>query len=312
MQQATHLLEALTEIDPALRDSGDMVQSALIQIQEAGPALRHYADAVELDPERLQQVDERITAIHALSRKYRFEPDALQARLAELQEQLATIDNADEEIGHLTAATAEAEQHYRKLCGQLRRKRKSAATALGREITAAMQQLNMQDGRFSVQLETLAADESGAHGTEQVEFHVTANPGQPEQPLARVASGGELSRISLAIQVAAAGCTHIPTLIFDEVDVGIGGSVAEIVGRLLRAISHSRQVMCVTHLPQVAAQAGNHLRVEKHQHESATRTSIAYLDAEERVAEIARMLGGMKITKQTMAHAREMIRLAGS
>ena len=310
LRHAADLLEELVSIDPSLQGSLQMVQSALIEIQEVAPALRQYAEAVELDPGRLQALDERISAIHALARKYRVRAEELPGRLEALRQELAGLDDVDNEIARLAEAEAEALERYRKLAARLRALREKAGRRLGREITASMQTLNMQGGRFSVRLVPLDPTEASAHGTEQPEYHVTANPGQPEHPLAEVASGGELSRISLAVQVAAAECSHIPTLIFDEVDVGIGGGVAEIVGRLLRRIGAGRQVLCVTHLPQVAAQAHRQLRVEKRQQAGKTRTFIETLDPTSRVEELARMLGGVRITRQTRAHAQEMLALA--
>ena len=310
LRHATDLLGELADIDPSLQDSLQMVQSALIEIQEVAPALRHYAEAVELDPERLQALDERIGAIHALARKYRVRADELPDRLAAVHRELAGLDGLDDEIAQLAAAEAAALAEYRELATRLRARRRTAGKRLAREITASMQTLQMQGGSFSVQLAPLDAAEAGATGTEQPEFLVTANPGLPEQPLAEVASGGELSRISLAVQVAAAECSTIPTLIFDEVDAGIGGGVAEIVGRLLRRIGATRQVLCVTHLPQVAAQAHQQLRVTKTRHSGETRTLIETLDPGARVEELARMLGGVRITRQTRAHAEEMLALA--
>ena len=311
LQQATRLLEELVGIDPSLGNSLQMVQSALIEIQEVAPALRQYAEAVEIDPRRLQAVEERIGTIHALARKYRVRPEELPAHLDALRLELSGLDDADEVIARLVEAETTARARYRELAARLRTAREQAARHLGREITASLQTLNMQGGRFSVRLPALALADAAAQGTERPEFHVTANPGQPEQPLSEVASGGELSRISLAIQVAAAECSQIPTLIFDEVDVGIGGGVAEIVGRLLRRIGATRQVLCVTHLPQVAAQAHQQLRVTKRQQAGETRVLVETLDTSARVEELARMLGGVKITRQTRAHAREMLTLAG-
>jgi len=311
LSKASGTLDDLVEMDPALRETSAMVQSALINLQEAEPALRHYADGVEMDPERLSEIDERITRIHELARKFRVEPDRLNDKLDEMRLELSALDDTDAEIESLVAREQAILKDYRRLAADLGKRRRAAGSRLGREITAAMQELNMRGGSFSVQLEPVAEDEAGAHGMERPEFHVTANPGQPEQPLADVASGGELSRISLAIQVAAAECSRIPTLIFDEVDVGIGGGVAEIVGRLLRRIAASRQVLCVTHLPQVASQAHHHLSVEKKSAKSSTSTLIHTLDEDSRIQEIARMLGGVNITKRTLEHAREMLAMAG-
>jgi len=310
LSEADTALTELATLDPALDDAREMIRSALINLQEAEPALRHYADGVEMDPQRLASVDERITRLHELARKFRVAPDELAHKLDTLRQEMETLDGADAAIEALTEEERAARVEYRRQAAALRKSRQRAAESLSAEITAAMQELNMRGGRFSVLLEPLDEDEAGLHGTERPLFQVTANPGQPEQPLADVASGGELSRISLAIQVAAAECSRIPTLVFDEVDVGIGGGVAEIVGRLLRRIAGSRQVLCVTHLPQVAAQAHHHLSVEKRSGKGTTSTLIKALSDDARTGEIARMLGGVNITERTLDHAREMLAMA--
>ena len=202
-------------------------------------------------------------------------------------------------------------QRYLERALELSAARQGAGARLSATVTAAMAELSMKGGRFEVQLTRLAEEAATGQGLDRVEFLVSANPGQPLQPLAKVASGGELSRISLCIQVATAECAAIPTLVFDEVDVGIGGAVAEVVGRLLRALGKRRQVLCVTHLPQVAAQAHHHLQVRKDTRDGQTHTHIRRLDAKARIDEIARMLGGTTITEKTLAHAREMIERAG-
>lgn len=213
-------------------------------------------------------------------------------------------------IEKIEADIKQAEQAYRKLAGKLSKQRQQAARHLSKHITDAMQELSMGGGQFDVQLEPLADDSPSANGLERVEFLVSANPGQPLKALTKVASGGEISRISLAIQVCTTQSALIPTLVFDEVDVGIGGRVAEIVGQRLRKLAESRQVLCVTHLPQVAALGHHHLQVSKHVDGKLTITQIQPLQAEQRVDELARMLGGLEITEQTLSHAREMIERA--
>lgn len=312
LDRAADILTGLEAMDPNLRDSLEMAQNALIQVNEIKPALRAYAEQVEMDPARLRELDERIGQLHATARKYRVAPATLPDRLAELQDELSGLEGTDKTVEHLTAEKDSLRSGYDKLAARLRKARRKTAKRLAEEVTQSMKTLNMPGGHFDVKLMPAESDEVSPHGTEGIEFHVTANPGQPAQPLAQVASGGELSRISLAIQVAAAECSQTPTLIFDEVDVGIGGGVAEIVGRLLQRVGRSRQVLCVTHLPQVAAQANHHLRVEKEEKRSSTSTHILTLDEDARIAELARMLGGVKITKQTMAHAREMLSLAAA
>ena len=310
LYQARREVETLAAVDPALQECLQLLQSALIEVQEAMPTLRHYADSLTLDPERLEAVDERIGLLHQLARKYRVEPDALTEKAKRLAEELAAIDNRDAAIAALEKEMQSLQASYTASARKLSGARADASRKLGREITASLQTLGMKGGQFSVLLEALNETDAGAHGAEQITFLVTANPGMPEQPLAQVASGGELSRISLAIQVALANYTRVPTLIFDEVDVGIGGGTAEIVGRLLRRIGDRRQVLCVTHLPQVAAQAHHQLRVSKAQQKAGARTLIETLDPDGRIEEVARMLGGVRITQQSRAHAREMLSLA--
>ncbi len=307
LSRAVGLLDELLSLDPDLQETRDLLDSARIQMEEAASQARHYTDGVELDPARLQQIDERLGQAHALARRHRLRPEELPAHHRALQEELDALGDLDQAeaqcLQRLEAATA----IYRKAALALRKARAKAARRLAESVTASMQQLGMQGGRFSVELGELTADKGGPQGLDQVTFMVAANPGQTPAPLAKVASGGELSRISLAIQVATADCGETPSLIFDEVDVGIGGAVAEIVGQLLRELAAKRQVFCVTHLPQVASQAHQHLQVSKHSDGRQTETAIIPLDEQGRIAEIARMLGGVDITEQTLAHAGEMI-----
>jgi DNA repair protein RecN (Recombination protein N) len=308
--QCHHLLEEVTRLDPALREPLDLVASAQIQVREAADSLRHYADRVELDPGRLAFVEQRLSDVHDLARKHRVAPEGLPKLARELLEELATLESDDEDLEALTRKAQAAEARYREAAAALSRSRHAAATKLGKQVSEAMQGLGMEGGKFQVGVDSDPQLRPAAHGLDRIDFLVTANPGQPLQPLARVASGGELSRISLAIQMIAARALPIPTLIFDEVDSGIGGAVAEVVGRQLRALGEHRQVLCVTHLPQVAAQAHHHLHVSKHKGKADTRTRIRVLDADSRVQEVARMLGGVELTDQTVAHAREMVEKA--
>jgi DNA repair protein RecN (Recombination protein N) len=312
LDRAVDLLADLAAVDSSLDESLEMARSALIEVQEIRSTLQDYADRVEVDPERLREIDERISLLHAAARKFRVSPGELPGHLEALRHELEELDDTDATIAGLEAREAELKQVFDTCAEKLTAARKKAARKLAREITASMQTLNMSGGHFDVALAALEADKAGPQGAESVTFLVTANRGQTPKPLAQVASGGELSRISLAIQVATAQCSQIPTLIFDEVDVGIGGGVAEIVGRLLHRVAGSRQVLCVTHLPPVAAQADHHLRVDKEEIRGSTRTSIRPLDADGRIQELARMLGGVRITKQTLAHAREMLSLAAA
>ncbi len=300
-------LGQLQATDPALSNASEALQGAAIQAREAANELRDYLDGLSLDPERLQAVDERLALIHELARKHRLPPEELPALLAQQENELSSLQNASIQLGEVAAAVATAEKDYRASAQKLGSARQRAAKKLGKAVTDNMHQLGMPHGVFEITLEPL--DTFTASGLERVEFCVTTNPGQPIQPLAKVASGGELARISLAIQVIAAGSGKIPTLIFDEVDVGIGGGIAEVVGRLLRNLSEQRQVLCVTHQPQVASLAHQHLHVSKqvNKQQQETVTDVSPISKQARVDEIARMLGGLEITEQTLSHAREMI-----
>ena len=302
----------LEGIDPGLGETRELLEGAAIHAHEAATSLRHYLDGLDLDPAALETVESRLAQIHDLARKYRVFPvqlpDLLESRNAELQ----SLEHADLTLDALRTGRDTAWDAFNAQAGRLGEARRSAASRLADTVTRAMQELGMTGGRFCVRLEPQGPEQAGPGGLERAEFLVSANPGQPLQPLARVASGGELSRISLAIQVATAECGSVPTLVFDEVDVGIGGGVAEIVGRLLRRLGKSRQVLCVTHLPQVAAQAHRQLRVRKETVGGETHTRIEHLEGDSRVEEIARMLGGTEITRRTRDHASEMIDRASS
>ena len=304
-------LDGLLSFDERLGEVRDLIAGAAIQVEEAASGLRQYLDGLELDPALLEQVEARLAQVHDLARKYRVLPHELPETLDRLRGELAGLEGDEVSLDMLTQERDGAWQRYREQALALSAARQAAGARLSATVTAAMAELSMKGGSFEVQLTRLAEDAASSQGLDRVEFLVSANPGQPLQPLAKVASGGELSRISLCIQVATAECAAIPTLVFDEVDVGIGGAVAEVVGRLLRALGERRQVLCVTHLPQVAAQAHHHLQVRKETRDGQTHTHIRRLDAEARIAEIARMLGGTTITEKTLAHAREMIERAG-
>jgi DNA repair protein RecN (Recombination protein N) len=306
----TRALAELDELVPyaaALEEARELIDSALIQVQESAGGLRGFVDDLELDPERLEQVEQRIADLHDMGRKYRVEPQELPARLGEILAELGELEHAGQTLDALEQEVAELRRQYLEIAAALGDARRKAAERLSGSISEAMQTLAMTGGRFEVAVGELPREKAGPAGMDTVDFRVSANPGQPLQPLAKVASGGELSRISLAIQVATAECAHIPTLIFDEVDVGIGGRVAEIVGQLLRRLGDSRQVLTVTHLPQVAAQAHHHLQVSKQARDGQTYTGITPLSSSGRVEEVARMLGGVEITERTLEHAREML-----
>jgi DNA repair protein RecN (Recombination protein N) len=303
-------LSEATQLDQALNEPQQMLDGALIQVDETLASLRNYLNDMELDALHLQQLEERLSTIHDMARKYRVKPEQLLDKLGQIDEELQRLENSEIELAELSQIVDQQRTTYRELGKKLSTKRKNVAQRLSGEITQAMQKLGMPGGEFRVSLHDLQQEQANANGFEQVEFMVSANPGIPLQPLSKVASGGELSRISLAIQVATIRFGSTPTLVFDEVDVGIGGGVAEIVGQMLRSLAASRQILCVTHLPQVAAQAMHHFQVQKRTQKKSTWTGIAKLQQEERIQEIARMLGGVQITEQTLAHAQEMIDLA--
>jgi DNA repair protein RecN (Recombination protein N) len=300
-------LRPLTEFDGSLRDTIAVLESGEVQLREAAYALRHYADRIELDPKRLRDVEQRLEAVHDAARKFRVRPEALPELLASLRARVKDLEmTADLEA--LAAQELAARSRYDELAARLSAERSKAATKLGREVNTAMKELAMSGGRFEVELRSLLPDGSAA-GNEQVEFLVATNPGAEPRALAKVASGGELSRISLAIQVITSRAAAVPTLIFDEVDAGIGGAVAEVVGRKLKTLGGERQVLCVTHLPQVAAQAGEQWTVSKASESGSARSRVAVLDQKSRIEEIARMLGGVAITATTRKHAAEMLGL---
>lgn len=299
----TQKIARLADIDGALKPVAEALEPATIQLQEAVYALNDYLGRVELDPERLHEVETRLEAIHSTARKFHVAPDDLPQEHATLSEQLRQLADASD-VDALRVQEEKLKATYMSAAQKLSKARAKAAKALGEAVTAAMQDLSMSGGRFEV---VLTACEPAAHGLEQVEFMVAGHAGTAPRPLAKVASGGELARISLAISVITSSATTTPTLIFDEVDSGIGGGVAEVVGRLLKRLGQERQVLCVTHLPQVASQANQHFQVSKRSDGGRTVSSIDVLDAKNRIEEIARMLGGLEITATTRKHARELL-----
>ena len=307
LSRAGARLEALLDYDANLREALELIRSGEAQVQEAVYALRHYADRLELDPQRFAAVEARMEAIHGSARKFRLTPQELPEHLRQLQARLAELEIASN-LETLVREEQQARTSYFDLAARLSAGRKKAAAKLGKEVTQAMQQLAMAGGKFEVALNR-CPPEGSVHGVELVEFLVAANPGVEARALAKVASGGELSRISLAIQVITSKAALVPTLIFDEVDAGIGGGVAEIVGRQLRTLGRERQVLCVTHLPQVAAQADQQWSVSKFGIEGRVKTMVSVLDQKARIEEVARMLGGTEITATTRKHAAELLRL---
>ncbi|MHB8535857.1 MAG: DNA repair protein RecN [Sulfuricaulis sp.] len=312
LARAIARLESLSEYDARLTEITSLLKEAAIQMDEAGTRLNHYLGSLELDPARLQTVEQRLSTVHDLARKHKVKPEELPAVHERLRAELNDIENLDTSRGRLEEDLAQHRAAYLKAARDISRRREAAAKKLARAASAEMPELGMPGGKFEVLLTPLPEDETSAHGLERVEFLVSANAGQPARPLAKVASGGELSRISLALQVVLAGTGRVPTMIFDEVDVGIGGRVAEVVGRKLRALGGARQVLCITHLAQVAAQGAQHVQVRKRAEGKATVAEAAPLTERERTMEIARMIGGVEISKQTLAHAKDMLERASA
>jgi len=305
-------LRDLAEVDPALGDALAALEPAAIQLQEAAYSLAHYAQRLDLDPQRLAQVEYRLDALHSAARKFRLQAESLPEEHAARRAQLAALDAASD-LDVLRAAADKAHEAYLSEARQLSKARAKAAKALGAAVTRGMQELSMAGGSFEVALVPLGNGANGepiggAHGLEQIEFRVAGHAGVPLRPLAKIASGGELARISLALAVIASAASPTPTLIFDEVDTGIGGGVAEVVGRLLHQLGRERQVLCVTHLPQVAARGDHHFQVAKTgDGNGGTVSVVTPLDKPGRVEEVARMLGGLEITATTRRHAKEML-----
>ena len=296
-------LAELAGIDPNLAEPLSLLESATESLHEAERELGRYADRVDLDPEALNQAEMRLAAVQAAARKFRIRPEDIPEHLAATRARLAEL-GATADIAALARAEVEAEAAYRRVAESLSKKRAKAAVLLGKAVTAAMQNLAMQGGKFQVEL---VPGEAAAHGLEEVEFRVSPHAGQGVKPLAKTASGGELSRIGLALQTVLSGVSGAETLVFDEVDAGIGGGVAEIVGRMLAELGNGRQVLCVTHLPQVAARASRHYRVSKEARAGKAVSVVEALENDDRIAELARMLGGVTITEATLAHAVEML-----
>lgn len=313
LQALTVSLQRLTGLkahNRHLDEAGNLLASAQIQIEEAVGELSRYLDHFEADPERQQQIEERLGAIYDLARKHRINPEELPALQQRLIDELENLQQNEADTERLAEELVAFQEHYRQLAEQLSEIRSGAAGQLSGAVSAEIQRLGMPGGQVSVQLNPAKAGSYSPHGLENVEFMVSANPGQPPKPLAKVASGGELSRISLGIQVITAQTSRVPSLVFDEVDVGIGGPTAEIVGQLLRQLGERGQVLTVTHLPQVAAQGHQHLFVRKERSADSTRTCIDRLDQAGRVHEVARMLGGVDMTDESLAHAQKLLATA--
>lgn len=300
-------IEPLAELGSDITEILSMLREAETSVNEASIGLQRFLSSAEADPARLAEVERRTDDIRSLARKHRCTPDEIHTQAERLRHELSKLDNATYEAEALEQTLDQSRAAYDKLSRALSKKRIAAAKRFSQEVSNDMQALGMQGGRFEVGVTSEAETTPQAYGIDQIRFEVTANPGQPLQRLAKVASGGELSRISLAIQVAASQRKGVASMIFDEVDSGVGGGVAEVVGRKMRDLAATHQVLAVTHLPQVAGQAHQHLKVTKMTDGKTTRTKIVSLSFDERIEEIARMLGGVEITATTREHAREML-----
>ncbi|HEY9018589.1 DNA repair protein RecN [Thiomicrospira sp.] len=308
VSEAIQQLEQLGEYTPALNAQLSQLQTTLIDLQEAANDIHHFAESVELDPERLNALDERLSALYALAKKYHLSPEDLTNKHQQLQQEFENLNMDGGSLDELKIQIDQAWLDYEKAAQALTKQRKTSAKKLSQTVSSSMQTLGMEKGEFKIELTPL--DKPSVQGLDKIEFLVSANPGQPAKPLAKVASGGELSRISLAIQVASAEVAQIPTLIFDEVDVGIGGGIAEVVGQKMQQLGQHRQVLSITHLGQVAAYGNQHLNVSKQTSKGKTLTQVTPLDPQARIEEIARMVGGLEITEQTLKHAQEMLERA--
>lgn len=303
---ACHQLRRASGIDGELATVQGMLEEASIQVTEAADALHRYRQSLDLDPDRRDWVEERLDAINTLARKHRVEADELPALRASLSGQLEDLQDSQALGDRISRAAEDARSTFIALAKSLSKERKQHGAIFSAQVTDAMQGLGMPDGRFKVVITARDAKDARPWGLDDVAFHISANPGQPLMPLSKIASGGELSRMSLAIQVIASDGSAIPTMVFDEVDAGVGGGVAEMVGRRLGELGGSRQVLCVTHLAQVASIADHHFRIVKLSDGKSTRTAINRLSEDERIEELARMLGGVEITAKSRQHAAEM------
>jgi DNA repair protein RecN (Recombination protein N) len=307
LAEACHTLEDLSTLDSRLEPVLAIVREAGIQVGEAADMLRRYAEGIDMDPHRRDWVEERLDAIRTVARKHRVDPEALPEVHARIRQTLTDLLNAEERGQEFADRARAAADAYYESAAILSDARKTAAERFSTSVTETMQGLGMPGGVFEVSITDAGEGNERSHGIDVIEFRISANPGQPPMPLAKVASGGELSRMSLAIQVIASDGNPIPTMIFDEVDSGIGGGVAEMLGRRLKQVGDHCQVLSVTHLPQVASVADHHCRINKISDGNTTRTGVARLNTDERIEELARMLGGVSITAKTREHAAEML-----
>ncbi len=307
VRKALQLLSTDAQVTRAAANARELLDSAAIQLNEASSEIQHHIDSVEIDPQRLEEVEQRLADIYDVARKHRVLPEAVGELHLRLRQELQELADGGDRIEHLGSELDALATRYGDCATKLGKQRRSAASRLVKQATTVLDSLAMGQCQLEIALAPRPGKDPHPHGSEDVEFLISTNPGAPTQPLGKIASGGELSRISLAIQVVTASSGTVPSMVFDEVDVGIGGAVAEVVGKLLRTLAERAQVLCVTHLPQVAAQGHQHLRVSKTTAAKSVETRMEELRGEDKIQEIARMLGGVKITAQTLAHAREML-----
>lgn len=307
LNQTRSALESVQTVDPKIKTWLENINNAIIQLDDTEGELRHYLETIGLDPERLQWLEQRIGTLFTMARKHKVAPEELLDLQQKIAAELTEFDTSDERLAELQKNLQFVEKNYQEAANKLSASRAKTAKKLSAEITQIIRELSLPHGQFQIQLVTDEVAPYSAHGLEKIIFQITTNVGQPLQALAKIASGGELSRISLAIHMATAEQHTIPTLIFDEVDVGISGGTAEIVGKLLRRLGKTHQLLCITHSPQVAAQGHQHLLVEKRHEKNATFTQVRLLNAKEKINELARMLGGVEMTEKTLAHAQEML-----
>lgn len=309
LHRALHLLHGLSDKPDALATTEELLQSAQIQVQEAQQELNHHIDSFEMDPQRLMQIEERLTSCYNIARKHRITPEELIELHTSLANELEQLGGDEDQLDTLEAQTLELKQQFMKCAEKLSKQRHKAAKQLQTAINQQLHELAMPNAKLALTVNS-APELASPNGIDEIDFLISTNPGQAPKALAKVASGGELSRVSLAIQVVTARSTTTPTLVFDEVDVGIGGATADVVGDLLRKLGEQGQVLCVTHLPQVASKGHQHLLVHKEADKRSAQSTLTELGGDKKIMEIARMMGGAQMTKQTIAHAREMLELA--
>ncbi len=304
---ALNELRGLLDIEPRFANLIELLNSITVQLDESETELRHYLDHIDLDPSKLDDIETQLSTLHSLARKHHVEIEALPEHYQSLCDQRSNLNDLDSQIEQLQQQLIQQKQHCLDLCNKITEKRQKSAKPLAKKIMATIQELAIPAGKIEIIVSPMQLQEFNETGADQIQLLVSTNPGQAAGELGKVASGGELARISLAIQVVTAGTRSVPTLVFDEVDVGIGGGIAEIVGQHLRKLAATQQVICITHLPQVAAQAQQQLQVNKKQLSNSTHIEVSLLDEEQRIEEIARMLGGVKLTEKTRLHAQEML-----